>query len=1036
MSFYNKLTKKTSGLKTAITNGLLGHPENFQILNNNIFINRSTGREIKKKTAEKLIRDSIAINQILYNKDTLLYNFNTGRFIDNTKANEKKINKGIKDIKHLEKDITKNPMITENPYYKIDLYERKIISDSPFQPIKLITNSREDIDFLYKNFNEMYRYTSLNKDKNVKIALTIYGGKENGKSIQSKFSSYNDSLENLINKVKNITDSYDTVVIECKKLIIKYLTVLVDYGNSSNDYNELGTSKYRVISPKSITNCLYQSYLLCENTKLTYYVNNQEALVQSARKLKQRLNPTLKSISTFETVQELSDYKKRKITILDNVYNIKKEFIPKNDNGKESIILKLHDNHFMACITWDSIKHLEDFGVREIKNNLIDESVIIRKFNKDEEFDNKIITWDIEATPDENNNFKAYAVGIAYNDIYKSWFGLDCLTKFLDYINDNFEIFNGWTFYAHNGGKFDIPLLLKEALIDYEKFTIDTKQIVELNKSFIGFGLRKGDFTIKMKDSLRLLPDKLEKLTKEFNVEHKKLVELVKHDQINLNNYMDYYNEISLYLRNDCLGLLEVLNIFSKSVYDDLKINITSCYTGASLSKKNYFKNYYDHFKTPIYTLTKDIDEFIREGYGGGRCEAFIIGTNIKSKSYYIDFTSLYPDQGRRCLPYGLPYKSQRDKQMIDLNFILDFYGFLNVNVRTKNFNKKPIHGTKDKNGRYIFAHFKNWTLLKGLFSEEIKLGLQHDIYEYEFIEGYMFDSKPFLKKFFTDAFNKKSEAKKAGNAGLSQCYKIIANSGYGFWGLRTEGRDGIKAFYDDKSAIVPIIQQNKLIDTIDHGKYTFIRHYNDLNVKDFNVSIASAISSYSRIKLWTAINDIEEAGGIVYYCDTDSIITNLSLKDHDHLMAKYMPDGTGEGLGYFKNECEDDIKKIKDKKLFDDQLEHDNGFFYYDELIINGCKFYSLKKTLINGSVIENTALKGYKQDEENILNFDIFEKLINKEILEIKQDQVQFINPKSNYVNEKKFNIQVKKIPKKFTIQYSKGVIGEMGIIKPHII
>jgi len=51
-----------------------------------------------------------------------------------------------------------------------------------------------------------------------------------------------------------------------------------------------------------------------------------------------------------------------------------------------------------------------------------------------------------------------------------------------------------------------------------------------------------------------------------------------------------------------------------------------------------------------------------------------------------------------------------------------------------------------------------------------------------------------------------------------------------------------------------------------------------DLPVTDFNVGVASAISSYSRCRLWSLINDIESKGKQIFMCDTDSVITDCDL--------------------------------------------------------------------------------------------------------------------------------------------------------------
>ena len=76
---------------------------------------------------------------------------------------------------------------------------------------------------------------------------------------------------------------------------------------------------------------------------------------------------------------------------------------------------------------------------------------------------------------------------------------------------------------------------------------------------------------------------------------------------------------------------------------------------------------------------------------------------------------------------------------------------------------------------------------------------------------------------------------------------KIIANSGYGFWGLRTADRDSILIQEADKSAIYPYLESGKFLNYNEIGDYSIMRVEKDLPVTDFNVGVASAISSYSR---------------------------------------------------------------------------------------------------------------------------------------------------------------------------------------------
>ena len=81
-------------------------------------------------------------------------------------------------------------------------------------------------------------------------------------------------------------------------------------------------------------------------------------------------------------------------------------------------------------------------------------------------------------------------------------------------------------------------------------------------------------------------------------------------------------------------------------------------------------------------------------------------------------------------------------------------------------------------------------------------------------------------------------------------------------------------------------------------GKYGVARVLKDLPIKDFNVGVASAISSYSRCRLWSLIDGIESKGKRVFMCDTDSVITDAKLNDYPDLMEEFMFDGCGDALG------------------------------------------------------------------------------------------------------------------------------------------
>ena len=81
-------------------------------------------------------------------------------------------------------------------------------------------------------------------------------------------------------------------------------------------------------------------------------------------------------------------------------------------------------------------------------------------------------------------------------------------------------------------------MLMNDCLLNHDKWRINTSNnsAIEQAGSWISAVLEtKVDnktFSITMRDSVRMLPETLDKITKELDVKHKKLPETVNHDEI------------------------------------------------------------------------------------------------------------------------------------------------------------------------------------------------------------------------------------------------------------------------------------------------------------------------------------------------------------------------------------------------------------------------------------------------------------------------------------------------------------------------
>lgn len=1064
---------------------------------NRIFRNQQKRLRKRQNRIQRQLQRERELNAIqpISQDDNLVIN----NYKRKSKKRIKKERRRLNDVEPLFNDIVINRdlvRLTDTQRYESD--SRNIYVNYHYDIIQYI-NPFNDVRYTIRDYvNNILELQGSNINNNSIVRFAFYDNNNN------TFSTTNSSLQVAINKAASFetqNDYYQGTNIN--KIIFTIMYPNNRAGASASKSIATANKKWYVLNGKTYKNCAYSAcYLATHPDLLNNFIQDPTCLKTHSAKLKQRIKPDKIEYATDDELQLICNYLKRPIILYNNIYQKINTFNPplrdskRVESGRKSrakerpaIEIQLKDNHYLALIPKDSVKienneHAEKLEKGENKlNNLEDKVKKIVKFRKYETYNDKIAAWDIETTCiGHNREVKCYAVGFAMykngKELYKEFFGLDAQKQFFDWLYAEREMLDGYTLYAHNGGKFDITNTMREYLLYSNNWYIK-KPPIELNGSLISLTIESKDdkpYKIKFHDSMKLLSSPLGKLAKDFKVNHQKLTETINHDDITIHNFNNI-PELKTYLKHDCLSLLEICDSFSKTVYEmsyakskiyDKKkkkyvnveggLNITNIMTGASLAKQLFFNRYYNVNKYPVYTLTDKIDAFIRDGYFGGRVEISYLGL-VDKPLYYLDFTSLYPWCGLKNLPYGKPVYTDLKHSNV---FPKGFFGFIRCLVKTKNKNLKPVHGDKQE-GKLCFRIHEDWTELT-LFSEEIKYAMSKDMYDYQFIDGYDFVEAPFMKDVFNDCFNNKALAKSQGKKALSLAWKIILNSLYGFWGLKTKDRDSVKIYPKGDSAVFDYLQKDKLINEADIGNYTILRVLQDLDTKDFNVGVASAISSYGRIRLTQLIHDIEERGYKVYMNDTDSIVTDCNINKYPDMMKKYMWDGCGDDFGALKNEADEPVMEMLDKNQYENLKQLENGLISFDRGIFAGCKFYSLEKKLDNGNVIDITKCKGWKKEKDKELKFkDMMKLLTNKDDVDklmkdltqqynegeidyeeyqkclndagvLVQTQKQFRLPKSSMVSETDtFKMTIPSITKSFKKIYTKGEVLKDGNIIP---
>ena len=659
----------------------------------------------------------------------------------------------------------------------------------------------------------------------------------------------------------------------------------------------------------------------------------------------------------------------------------------------------------------------------------------------------------------------------------------DPIKKIFKFVYHFREFFNHTIWFAHNGGKFDVPLVLNEYFFkDSEPdFIVDSKGTINSNNRYINLriilknpkvigevetrngGKRKVKerFVMTWKDTFAYMPGSLARLTNELNSKFRKLTGEIDHNQITLDNFHTF-DKLRVYTILDGVSLFELVLTFRAIVLTitENKVDILDCCTGASLAKNTFLECFYNPFTKPIYSLSDHYDKYIRESYLGGRVECnrlgiFSNGTGedrdiLEKFEYiqYLDFTSFYPANGAfNDLPYGVPNKVQWGKTVgynDDTKLPDQFFGFVKCLVytnpthygyQTKRYSV-PLHGYKMKNGLLSFPIFRNATE-QIFFSEEVREGIKSGIYTYKFIDGLNFRRGKILDDAFIHLFKLKNKYRQEKKESMSWAAKIILNSLYGGFGMRYKDRTNLYISSNEMTPLVSWFNEGRVVDFTMAGSYEVVSYRGDIPSTKVSVGLAAAITSYSRMGLWRLRKDLHKYGGIVYYCDTDSVIVGLNhrcFEDIPDLFEKYMmKEGKitdGKHLGGLKNEL--------------GPKETISG------LVIGGNKMYAIKPT--NTNYKEIVKCKGYCQGSGDELDFNRMKEMFEKSTIvesgnslsiecgsPISQVQKQFIQNPQRLIDGKR-GVEMIEISKNISIQYNKGTLVPLSrkqfIINPLLI
>lgn len=417
----------------------------------------------------------------------------------------------------------------------------------------------------------------------------------------------------------------------------------------------------------------------------------------------------------------------------------------------------------------------------------------------------------------------------------------------------------GGVFFAHYSGGFDNRFLISEILHRYDPSDISMK-LIHNQPGFISV---KNKF--QLRDSFLLLPNSLAKLSKAFGVGEKMDI-----DRTEMQKYSD--EKINEYVLSDCILLYNVLKEAEKSNFNyDLKK-----LTFPSIAFSNWKKKFVDKEIFENMSINKRYDEWFRGAYYGGRTEVFKRhGENI----HYYDVNSMYPYcMKTKPYPLGHPVPTKIYKK--------GKLGVYDVTIFVPNVNIPPIPIRRKKDHKIIFptGTFRTKITsveLEALFNIGGKIKIIHD--------GYFFNEHchPF-SKYVDYYYTIKLENAKNKNAKY-EIAKYYLNSLY--------GKLAQKRTFKELQFFMPenISEEGKNYDLVwtendiifdDQKDLVIDKNYKQIWSYDVESKLNYTmvhqglfVTAYARIELWKRMFDFEQKGYEVYYCDTDSIVSNAEIK-------------------------------------------------------------------------------------------------------------------------------------------------------------
>ena len=386
---------------------------------------------------------------------------------------------------------------------------------------------------------------------------------------------------------------------------------------------------------------------------------------------------------------------------------------------------------------------------------------------------------------------------------------------------------------------------------------------------------------------------------------------------------------LEIYLKLDVCLQTDIFNTFKKIIFDKFEIDCTKYITSCSLSLDLMLK----YTKVNI-ELFKDITTFdyVNSSIMGGICIASKnIADNDSEKSVIssCDIVSLYPSVMVQKLPIGsYKFVSKFDRSRYGQNqnhgalLLCEIYSNTKV-LENKTLNQFPTLLSKTSIDYNHLSEFQRSNLKQNYKSSEKIIAhhgynkncyLSFEMYEMMRSLGYKVKLKRileyrhenFMKPYIDFLFEKKSYYKSIKDIGMSNTFKILANSLFGVMMTRVEKFRDFKIVCTEEQVDKQVKKTNYLCRNIVNENLSIVELEKTSVIYSYPILIGSIILQNSKVRMFEYLYKIyPKVFGDNYnvlYMDTDSIYSKLYMSHEKYLeILEKNKNHFGDQLGMIK---------------------------------------------------------------------------------------------------------------------------------------